>query len=1301
MKKTINRFRFTIGKWTFVCGRWVIFSAAVLTILFSIFLIAARIWLPDIAEKKSEIEEFISEQTGLVVRMAEIQPYWNGIYPGLIIKDVNLTDQANANNAQNFSEIRASLAMLPFLRGSIEFSQLIIINEKIIVKKDKNGKLFFNNWKLPEENKKQDKNLFEWLGHLHHVIIITKNFVWDDKYSNSKKFVVKNSKLDLVNSGLQHKLEITGDFPEKFCRSCTLRINTSSAALILTDLTGSLELDAVDLDVSNVPGTAKSLLPEKLSGLFQAQLYSEFVSGNLVSLKGYVIADDLLLPAKNKKVAKIKTISGKVNWDAEDDDWRLLITDLSLGLTSEEWGAGRLRFEKTGNKKLLYIERANLSDLSEYIRQVNTDLEEIEFIKKLSPGGEVHNLRLEFENNFSSIANASLEAELLDVKISQISDYPSAKGISGKLNMKGEQGEFNFNSRDSSILVPQLFRAPIETEKLTGIASWYKRKDAWEINMQDLKIVAEDLKAESNFQILIHDDEARLPTVNLRVDFREGRGYRTPLFYPKNLASPALLAWLDRALQTGYVNKGYAVLEGPLDNFPFKDGSGKFEVLVDISDATLDYLSGWAPLEEAEALLKFNGGEMVITVESGKINGLDIRGATAYANDLTTDEGSVINVSGSAYGPVESAINVLRKTPQGSTGGSWEQWLNPNLHVDGEGALDLQVSFLPGDGKDPVLNGTYKTKNSTVILPWKGVEVERISGEVGFDGQGVKNGEVKGRFFGGPINLELGRQDKTSNGELRNTPLVKLTASGGVTSKNITDTFAGWMQPYASGTANWQATLAWDENIYLDLNTNLQNFALNFPEPFKKIKKQKASFEIKTVSSGRNHLLLGYNLYDASKGKLSFRKEKGKWDFYGAHLGVFDVIPDEPKKSGVQLSIISKDLDADKWADVLKSYFSEDSHGEAFIDNLHVRFDNLDIFNKHFGALDAKLKRRNDALVGVADGTSITGKIKFNSNEESPDIEFDLSRLSIPIDSFRESTGRMNPRGFPSMNVRTKAFHFGDATFGETEFKGSRESLGYRVSRFFIDGKDYNMIGRGRWYRIGNKDDAEARISFTSKNLGKALDSMGSPNQVVDGEGAFKANLRWSKTEGVGFAGMDGDAELKFKKGRFLQLEQGAGRMFGLLDMSSIMRYLRLDLSSIFGKGFLFDSMKAKFTIKDGSAHTSNMNIKGPSADMLITGNIGIEKQDFDMVVGVNPSLTDTLALTVVGPLAPQVGAAILILKNVFNTDLVPSPSINYSVKGTWDKPVVDKLTGDEGADKSNKPKKSEQTRDFDDDSTS
>ncbi len=1289
MKKTIHRYVFTLGKWTFVCGRWVIYTGMVLAVVFAALLVLVKIWLPDIAEKKSEIENFVSKQTGLEVTTTKISPYWNGIYPGLIISDVLFVNPENRKKQLKFTEIRASLAILPFLLGSVEFSEVILHKKKLVIEKKKSGRMLVNNWPLPEANNESEGGLLKWLGRLHHVEIMVSEFVWNDRTTKDKSFLIENLGLHLDNNDNQHKLTVEGDFPPDMCRSCTVTIDFTSKALTLAELTGSLQLDAIDLDPGNFPETIKMFLPDELDGLFQAQIDSTFRKGALVSLKGHIIADNLVLPLPSTKIVNIDTMSGHVNWQAEKNDWRLLVTDLNLGLTAEEWRAGKLRIEKTGNKSLVYLERAKLSDLSEYIGRINTDIKEVELIKKLKPSGEVHDLRLEFENTFSSLADTSIKANLVDLEFKQVGNYPSVKGISGKLSMKGEKGEFEINSRNAIIVVPKIFRAPIETESLTGTASWYKRKEAWELNVQNLGIIAEDVKAESNFQVLFHDDKSRLPTVKVRVDFREGRGYRTPLFYPKNLASSEFLAWLDKALQAGYVEKGYAILEGPLDNFPFKDGSGKFEVMVDISRATLNYLPGWAPLEDAKALLKFNGGEMVVTIESGNIGGLNIRNATAYISDLTTEVGQVIQISGEAGGAIETAINILRKTPEGSDNGPWAQWLNPGLHADGYGELDIQIAFRAGADAKPVINGVFTTENGTVMLPWSNIKMSRIQGNAGFDELGLKSGRVSGKLFGGPVVLDISRPETTNQKITDKTPLVQLQARGRAMSRELTSTFTEWLQSYISGYSDWQATLAWDNKINFKMKADLTHASVRLPAPFRKPKHAKADLTFSTISTSNNNLLLAYNLYGASNGKLRFWKNRGKWDFYGANIGLFDAIPEAPKNALVTLNIAKKDFDADLWSDVLKSFLSTKDERPPYIKSINASFGNVDLFDRHLGGMDIDLKRGDKGLVGTVLGKSIEGKIKFNTSNDAPELDFDLARLYVPKDSFRESENRVNPRSFPSMEIRAGQFKYGDAVFGETILKGERESLGFRVTRFVVNGSHYNMIGRGRWYRIGNRDDAAVKLKFTSNNLGKALISMGSPDQIADGKGFIETDLKWSKTLGLEIGNMNGNAQINFKNGRFLQVEQGASKMFGIVDMSSMIRYLRLDLSSIFGKGFSFNTVKAKFSINNGDAQTTGLKIEGPSAKMLLTGRIGIEKEDFDMVVGVNPSLTDTVALTVGGLVAPAAGIAMLVIKNLFNTELVPSPSINYSIRGAWDNPKVERLTGDTPQEQ------------FDDDSTS
>ena len=218
------------------------------------------------------------------------------------------------------------------------------------------------------------------------------------------------------------------------------------------------------------------------------------------------------------------------------------------------------------------------------------------------------------------------------------------------------------------------------------------------------------------------------------------------------------------------------------------------------------------------------------------------------------------------------------------------------------------------------------------------------------------------------------------------------------------------------------------------------------------------------------------------------------------------------------------------------------------------------------------------------------------------------------------------------------------------------------------------LSATGKWQRIAGRDAASLSWWMKSKDMGQTLAAMGSPDQVAEGRVEVSSELSWKGGSWFGLDNLSGNLRISAKDGRFLTLEPGAGRLMGLFDVSAIGRYMTLDFSPLFGKGFVFDRLKSQVAIETGNAHIHEMVIKGPSADVHISGRIGLIAQDYDLVVGVNPSLADTLAIATWGLGAPQLGALILLIKNTFKKPIAKGTRITYTVKGAWDDPVVNRM---------------------------
>jgi uncharacterized protein YhdP len=153
-----------------------------------------------------------------------------------------------------------------------------------------------------------------------------------------------------------------------------------------------------------------------------------------------------------------------------------------------------------------------------------------------------------------------------------------------------------------------------------------------------------------------------------------------------------------------------------------------------------------------------------------------------------------------------------------------------------------------------------------------------------------------------------------------------------------------------------------------------------------------------------------------------------------------------------------------------------------------------------------------------------------------------------------------------------------------------------------------------------------------------------------------------------------GDFALHVKKGSLLDVQPGAGRMVGLLSVTTLPRRLALDFRDIFNKGLVFDEINGDFTVIDGNAYTDNLKVTGPVAEIGLIGRTGLRDRDYrqQAVVTAEPGNV----LPTVGLLGgPAVAAALLIFTRIFKEPLKGIGRASYCLSGSWNEPTVERLT--------------------------
>ena len=121
-------------------------------------------------------------------------------------------------------------------------------------------------------------------------------------------------------------------------------------------------------------------------------------------------------------------------------------------------------------------------------------------------------------------------------------------------------------------------------------------------------------------------------------------------------------------------------------------------------------------------------------------------------------------------------------------------------------------------------------------------------------------------------------------------------------------------------------------------------------------------------------------------------------------------------------------------------------------------------------------------------------------------------------------------------------------------------------------------------------------------------------------------------------------------------------------------RRLALDFSDLTDKGFAFDTIRGSFDLKEGSAYTDDVLVKGPAAEIGLIGRVGLKNKDYDQTAVVTGNVGSS-PLPLAGFAAgPVIGGAILLFTQVFKQPLKGLVRGYYRITGSWDSPTVERI---------------------------
>jgi len=1286
MKKRLRRYATHAGRATLHISRWTLYVSGALLVLLAIIFSIAFFLLPKVAQQKSELEQYLSQRSNRQVRIDTLQAYWDGLHPGARITGLQVFAADGVKPAIQLSEVRLSLALLPLIWGKLDINHLVVVDPNLILERLKDGRYRISGFDpMRGDELGEGEKFVTWLFQQGKLEIENGALKWIDHRENSLALNLTSVNLSLRNNVDRHRLDFSAQFPPAICRDCSFAVDITGNPFHSSEWDGDIYLRAAEVNVLALPLIAREKLPAVLRGKFNVQLWSEWEQGLPVSFRGQVHVADLKLPIPGwDSPLGIREATGDLNWKSRRDGWRLDVANPRIGLIGPAWSAGHLRIVHQPAETLIQAKHLEFGDITGFIRRMKSDIVEIakkgleehnkllDFWLVSRPEGLVDNFALRLHGDWTAAEDFSLVGDVSGGNVLPYGDFPGIQGLNGHLSLSRSTGSLQLDSNKITVSLPKIFRAPLVAQRAGGDIKWEKTKDGWQVIGDNLRVVSEDGRGNGKLIVRVPLDQSISPYVRLRVDFQEGNGARAARYFPAYHLPARTLAWMESAFSGGEITQGHLIYDGPIREFPFQNRSGKFEVRGHVRNGIFRFLPGWEPVKHAEVDVAITGPEILVT-GSGKIGSLDAP-QISVKGGYNNDEPYVVQVSGKVSGKVDETLKVLREVKSEPDKSRWLSNLPSGLHGSGEGILNLGLTIPVGEAQQIRINGDYRFLKSTLYIPDTAAAVEEIEGSVQFTEAGIRRGTLHGRFMGGEAVMAVNRE----NDELL------LYGQGTITAPGLAPIVGPKIAPRIQGNAKWNVT--WrsrNEARDLRADVDLQNIKISLPPPFD----QPTLFGgnnllVRTISSTQDGLSLTLNAGNRLSGKLIVVRAADGWRLSSGRIGFGEERVPSPKDRGLHVSARLDAVDLDQWWPLL----GEGTIGAAeSVNRVTAAARSFTMFDRNFGSINLDISRRRGTWSGTVNGDSMAGDIKLSGKGASARYELDMAHLVLPEKQHRRSDTEVDPRRLPTVVVRSKSIQLRDKALGALDFQAVPGKSGWQFKRFTLVRPEMKVDVSGSWQYLNNKHASDFTIEFKSSDMGKTMEAFGSPDRLSGGDVVVNSHLSWpGSPANPQLANLNGGIEISAKKGRFLQVKSGAGRMFGLLDLSAIGRYLTLDFTPVFGKGFIFDQIKGKIDIEKGNAYSRDFSIRGPATQIAVSGRVGLAAEDYDLVIELEPKLSDSLTLASWGVWGPQVAAVVLAVQKIFKKQIAKGTRVTYVVKGPWENPVITKQVKGEGPDNRN-----------------
>ncbi|WP_050414801.1 YhdP family protein [Azoarcus sp. CIB] len=1245
------------------------------------YLFVREVLVPRVGEFREEVAGAISAAAGLPVSIEGLAADLSGLRPRLHLAGFELKDNAG-RPALRLESIDATLSWSSLLRVEPHFHRIELTGPVLAMRREVDGAIYIAGVRIdPEET--AGGTLADWLFAQREIVVRDASLGWTDALRGAPELNLAGVQFRLLRSGPRYQFALQAHAPAELAPMVEVRGDMASR----TPADPSSWLGQVYLaaDDASLGGWRTWIdYPVALAGEGGVRAWVGLGDGGINALAVDLALDDVHTRlGDDLPVLELAGVRGRLSGRRTPDGMEfsarglelatvdgLAIAPTDLDLVLHGTGDGTPDGGKFTSGRLDFRVLSNLATHLPFDQVVRQRL------GAFAPQGTLDDLRLEWRGPPERLETWKIHARFDGIALNPQGALPGLAGMSGELEGDERNGRFRIAGQNAALELPAVFpESHIGFSSLRADGRWTQSAGRLEIALDSANFENPDATGTASGRYWPAAEGAGEIDLNARLTRAESSAVWR---YLPHVVNDETRTWLRHGIVGGRVPDARLRLKGKLDDFPFRDRkSGEFLVTTRVFGARLDYAEGWPSITNIDGEVRFDGPGMRITADRARIFGVALANVVADVPDLDAPGGEIMSIHGRAAGPTADFLRFVSESPVSRR----IDGFTDAMRAEGTGALDLKLVLPLRHIDTSTVKGEYRFAANRLTVVDGLPPLTEAAGVVRFTENVLEIPEARARLYGEP--LQLAAHTAKDGG-------VLFDARGAFKVQAVREAHDWPGLDHLSGGTEWQANIdVRSQGTRVVVDSALAGVASSLPEPLNK--SATAAWPLRVTldfpANGKSE-----SLSVALEGRgdllLERRREGDAWGATRGGVGVHAGIP--AGESGFAIAAKLDELDIDAWRKVLDAATAGErkdaqAGGSIAVAGVDLRAKRLTGFGQELG--DAHITARADdgGWKGRIDSREAEGDFDWRDGGDGT-LRARLKRLVLAgnHDAAEDAPDALEsvaeaeepPRRLPALDVVVDRFSLRGIEFGRLELQARNRGGMWHLDSVSLANPDGKLGGSGLW-RPGTRPQTDLDFRLEARDIGQLASRLGYGEVVRGGKAVLAGKIAWrGAPTRIHYPSLTGTMMVEAEDGQFRKLNPGMGRLLGVLSLQSLPRRLTLDFRDVFSEGFAFDSISGSIKAASGQLRTDDLQIRGPSARVRMSGSVDLEDETQDLRVRVQPTLAESVALgAAAGLINPVAGVVAYVAQKALSDPIERMFAFSYSITGNWADPKVEKLS--------------------------